>query len=52
MLARNAYELGSLEDIAHRTNGVVIHMPTFYSAFSVTPADKMFNPPESRVTLW
>jgi putative endopeptidase len=36
----------------YRTNGVVIHMPTFYSAFSVTPADKMFIPPESRVTLW
>jgi putative endopeptidase len=36
----------------YRTNGVVIHMPTFYSAFAVTPADKMFIPPESRVTLW
>ena len=35
-----------------RTNGVVVHMPTFYSAFSVAPADKMFIPPESRVTLW
>ena len=36
----------------YRTNGVVVHMPTFYSAFSVQPADKMFIPPESRVTLW
>jgi len=36
----------------YRTNGVVIHMPTFYSAFAVTPADKMFVPPEARVTLW
>jgi putative endopeptidase len=36
----------------YRTNGVVVHMPTFYSAFSVQPADRMFIPPESRVTLW
>jgi putative endopeptidase len=36
----------------YRTNGVVAHMPTFYSAFSVQPADKMFIAPESRVTLW
>jgi predicted metalloendopeptidase len=36
----------------YRTNGVVVHMPSFYSAFSVAPADKMFVPPESRVTLW
>jgi predicted metalloendopeptidase len=36
----------------YRTNGVVVHMPTFYSAFSVVPGDKMFIPPESRVTLW
>jgi putative endopeptidase len=36
----------------YRTNGVVVHMPTFYSAFSLVPSDKMFIPPESRVTLW
>lgn len=36
----------------YRTNGVVVHMPTFYSAFSVVPGDKMFIPAESRVTLW
>jgi putative endopeptidase len=36
----------------YRTNGVVVHMPSFYSAFSLAPTDKMFIPPESRVTLW
>ena len=36
----------------YRTNGVVVHMPSFYSAFSVVPGDKMFIPPEQRVTLW
>jgi putative endopeptidase len=36
----------------YRTNGVVVHMPSFYSAFSVLPADKMYLPPEQRVTLW
>jgi putative endopeptidase len=36
----------------YRTNGVVVHMPSFYSAFSVVNGDKMYLPPESRVTLW
>jgi putative endopeptidase len=36
----------------YRTNGVVVHMPSFYSAFAVAPTDKMFVPAESRVTLW
>ena len=36
----------------YRTNGVVVHMPTFYSAFSVLPGDKMYLAPEQRVTLW
>jgi putative endopeptidase len=36
----------------YRTNGVVVHMPSFYSAFSVAPGDKMYLPPEQRVTLW
>jgi predicted metalloendopeptidase len=35
-----------------RTNGVVVHLPAFYSAFSVMPGDKMFIPPEQRVVLW
>jgi putative endopeptidase len=36
----------------YRTNGVVVHMPSFYSAFSVKPGDRMYVPPEQRVTLW
>ena len=36
----------------YRTNGVVVHMPSFYSAFSVAPGDKMYLAPEQRVTLW
>jgi putative endopeptidase len=36
----------------YRTNGVVVHMPSFYSAFEVVPGDKMYMPPASRVTLW
>jgi putative endopeptidase len=36
----------------YRTNGVVVHMPSFYSAFSVVPGDKMYLAPEQRITLW
>jgi putative endopeptidase len=36
----------------YRTNGVVVHMPSYYSAFSVAPGDKMYLAPEDRVTLW
>jgi len=36
----------------YRTNGVVVHMPSFYSAFSVAAGDKMYLAPEQRVTLW
>ncbi len=36
----------------YRTNGVVVHMPSFYGAFSVLPGDKMYLAPEQRVTLW
>jgi predicted metalloendopeptidase len=38
--------------VKYRTNGVVVHMPGFYTAFAVKPGDKMYLPPESRVTLW
>ena len=38
--------------VKYRVNGVVVHMPSFYTAFSVKPGDKMYLPPESRVTLW
>jgi putative endopeptidase len=36
----------------YRTNGVVVHMPSFYSAFAVAPGDKMYLPEKDRVTLW
>jgi len=36
----------------YRVDGVVVHMPSFYSAFSVDPSDKMYLQPEDRVTLW
>jgi putative endopeptidase len=36
----------------YRTNGVVVHMPSFYNAFSVVPGDRMDLAPEQRVTLW
>jgi putative endopeptidase len=38
--------------VKYRVNGVVVHMPTFYSAFSVKPGDKMYLPPDGRVALW
>jgi putative endopeptidase len=36
----------------YRVNGVVVHMPTFYSSFSVTSGDHLYLPAEDRVTLW
>jgi putative endopeptidase len=36
----------------YRVNGVVVHMPSYYGAFSVKPGDRMYLAPESRVTLW
>jgi predicted metalloendopeptidase len=38
--------------VKYRTNGVVVHMPSFYTAFSVQPGDGMYLPAESRVALW
>jgi predicted metalloendopeptidase len=53
-------EAGTIEQVKsdphspekYRVNGVVVHMPSFYDAFAVKPGDKMYLPPESRVTLW
>jgi putative endopeptidase len=36
----------------YRVNGVVVHMRSYYGAFSVKPGDRMYLAPESRVTLW
>jgi putative endopeptidase len=36
----------------YRVNGVVVHMPSFYDAFSVKSGDKLYLQPKDRVTLW
>ncbi len=35
-----------------RANGVVRNIDTWYEAFGVKPGDKLFLPPEQRVTIW
>ena len=35
-----------------RVQGTVVNQPGFYSAFGVNAGDKMFLPPEKRVTIW
>jgi predicted metalloendopeptidase len=35
-----------------RTRGPLQNLTEFYSAFNVTPSDRMFLPPEQRVKLW
>lgn len=35
-----------------RSNAAVINQAAFYSAFDVKPGDKMYLPPEKRVTIW
>ncbi|NKF21123.1 M13 family metallopeptidase [Solimonas marina] len=35
-----------------RCNGVVVNVPAFYTAFDVKPGDKMYLPPEKRVSIW
>jgi putative endopeptidase len=35
-----------------RANGTLANLPAFYSAFDVKPGDKMYLPPEQRVTIW
>ena len=36
----------------YRTNGIVSHVPAFYSAFGLKAEDALFRPPESRVRIW
>lgn len=36
----------------YRVNGVLPNMPEFYEAFGVKPGDKLFLPPEERVSIW
>ncbi|MGH4008503.1 MAG: M13-type metalloendopeptidase, partial [Pseudonocardiaceae bacterium] len=35
-----------------RTNGVVSNLPDYYTAFDVKEGDKLFRPPDQRVTIW
>ena len=35
-----------------RSNAAAINQAAFYSAFDVKPGDKMYLPPEKRVTIW
>ena len=35
-----------------RVNGIAAHLDSFYSAFGVQPADKMYIAPDRRVELW
>jgi putative endopeptidase len=35
-----------------RILGTVVNQPGFYDAFGVQPGDKMYLPPEERVTIW
>lgn len=36
----------------YRTNGVLVNVPAFYEAFGVNPGDRMFRPPDQRVSIW
>lgn len=36
----------------YRVNGVVRNLDAWYSAFGVTPGDKLYLPPEKRVRIW
>ena len=35
-----------------RANGTVMNQPGFYEAFGVKEGDKMYLPPQERVTIW
>ncbi|MEQ1619419.1 MAG: M13 family metallopeptidase, partial [Terricaulis sp.] len=36
----------------YRINGVVRNMDAWYAAFNVAPGDRLYLPPEARVTIW
>ena len=35
-----------------RADATMVNLPAFYAAFGVKPGDKMYLPPEKRVTIW
>jgi predicted metalloendopeptidase len=54
---RDAYALVLLKADPHspprfRANGALQNQPAFYKAFNVKEGDKMYLPPEKRVTIW
>ena len=36
----------------YRTNGIVRNMDAWYKAFDVKPGDKLYLPPEKRISIW
>ena len=36
----------------YRANGPVGHLEAFYDAFGLTPQDKLYRPPATRVRVW
>ena len=36
----------------YRVTGVLPNVPAFYTAFGVSPADRMYLAPEQRVAIW
>ena len=36
----------------YRANGPVGHLGAFYDAFALTPPDKLYRPPATRVRVW
>jgi predicted metalloendopeptidase len=36
----------------YRVNGIVRNVDAWYKAFNVKPGDKLYLPPEERVSIW
>ncbi|WP_404408803.1 peptidase M13 [Pseudidiomarina marina] len=49
---RNQVVRGPHSTADYRVNGTVVNIPAFYEAFDVKPGDKLYLPPEERVTIW
>jgi len=49
---RNQVMTDSHSPAEFRVNGTVRNMPEWYEAFSVQPDQKLFLPPDQRVTIW
>ena len=54
---RDAQQIALIKSDTHspgqfRANGSLMNHPAFYEAFGVKPGDKMYLPPEQRVSIW